>query len=186
MDDSKIIDLYFRRSEMAISATDAKYGTYCQSIAYRILNQQQDSEECVSDTWMRTWNSIPPTRPDCLRTYLGKITRNLALNRLREQQTEKRGGRVVTESLEELRECISDGRLVETAVDEKLLTDSINRFLAGLSQEKRVAFILRYWHMYPANEVARKMQISESKLRTMLFRLRKQLRTHLEQEGIKL
>lgn len=184
MEDSKIIELYFERAEMAISATDAKYGTYCMSIAYRILNQQEDSEECVSDTWLRAWDSIPPTKPNCLRTFLGKITRNLALNRLRDQKACKRGGETKLEPLDELRECVSDGCLVEHVVEQRLLTDSINRFLAELGQEKRVAFVLRYWYMYSTGEIAEKMQLSESKIRTMLFRLRKQLKTHLEQEGL--
>lgn len=186
MDDSKIIELYFQRSEMAISATDAKYGAYCHSIAYRILNQQQDSEECVSDTYLRAWESIPPTYPDNLRGFLGKITRNMALNRLREQSTEKRGGNKLTASLEELRECVSDDNLVENTVEQRLLTECIGRFLAAQTQEKRVAFVLRYWYMYSLKEIAEKLGSSEVKVRSMLFRLRKQLKVQLEQEGVKL
>lgn len=184
MDDNKIIALYFLRSEMAISATDAKYGAYCHSIAYRILNHQQDSEECVNDTWLRAWETIPPTHPDNLRGFLGKITRNAALNRLREQNSEKRGGKVLMESLEELRECVSDGNLVEHTVEQRLLTECVSRFLAAQPQEKRVAFVLRYWYMYSLQEIAEKLGLSESKVRSMLFRLRKQLKVQLEQEGV--
>jgi RNA polymerase sigma-70 factor (ECF subfamily) len=184
MDDSKIIDLYWARSELAISATAQKYGTYCQTIAYRILNQTEDSEECVSDTWLKAWNAIPPARPDCLRAFVGKITRNLALNRLRQDHTMKRGGQVVAIALDELKECVSTGDSPEDALENKRISESVNRFLGTLSTEKRVAFVLRYWYLCPIEEIAQKMNLKEAKLKSMLFRLRKQLKTHLEQEDI--
>lgn len=184
MDDQEIIGLYFARDEQAIVATQMKYGTYCMSIAQRILNQQQDSEECVSDTWMRTWNAIPPGAPEHLRPFVGKITRNLALNRLRSEAAQRRGGGNVVMALEELRDCVPDGSTPEDALEEKLISDAVNSFLGGLPKEKRVAFVLRYWYLYSLPEISEKMGIRESKLKSMLFRLRKELKAHLEQEGI--
>lgn len=186
MDDNEILALYFARDEQAIVATQLKYGTYCMSIAQRILNQQQDSEECVSDTWLRTWNAIPPAAPEHLRPFVGKITRNLALNRLRTESAQRRGGGNVMLALDELRDCLSDQPTPEDALEEKLISDAVNRFLTELPPEKRVAFVLRYWYFYSIPEISEKMNLRESKLKSMLFRLRKELKAHLEQEGIAL
>ena len=184
MDDSEIIRLFFDRSEQAIALTREKYGPYCAAIAYRILSSIEDTEECVSDTWQRAWDSIPPARPTDLRSYLGRITRNLALSRLREARAAKRGGTGVQLALEELGECVSAGDTPEDEILRRQLTEAVNRFLQTLTPEKRAVFVLRYWYLYSGAEIARKTGIRETTVRTMLFRLRKQLKTHLEKEEI--
>lgn len=185
MDDNRIIDLYFSRSEQAVTATQMKYGAYCRSIAERILVQTEDAEECVNDTWMQTWNSIPPNKPDNLRLYIGRITRNLALNHIRGQRTAKRGAGQTELILSELQDCIAEEHSsAEEVLEGKIISDAINSFLEQLAPEKRVVFVLRYWHCYSIADIAEKMQLRESKVKSLLFRLRKQLKNHLEQEGI--
>ena len=184
MDDSEIIRLFHSRSEQAIRECRDKYGPYCTAIAYRILSSIEDSEECVSDTWQRAWEAIPPAEPSDLRAYMGRITRNLALSRLRQAGTIKRGGTSVQLALDELRECVGSGDTPEDALIRKQLSQAVNRFLAELPQEKRAVFMLRYWYLYTCGEIARKTGIRETTVRTMLFRLRKQLRTHLEKEEV--
>ena len=184
MDDEKILDLFFQRDEQAVSLTQMKYGSYCQSIAYRILRQKEDGDECVNDTWLRTWSSIPPARPENLRAYVGKITRNLALNRIRKDSAWKRTGDCVSISLNELSECIADQGNVEEQIENNAVAEGINRFLAELPKEKRVCFVLRYWYFYSIAEIAEKMHMREEKAKSILFRTRKQLKHYLEQEDI--
>ena len=184
MDDSEIIRLFFDRSEQAIGETRAKYGPCCTAIAYRILSSFEDTEECVSDTWQRAWASIPPARPASLGAYLAKITRNLALTRLRETRTAKRGGTSVILALEELGECVPAGESPEDAMLKSQISEAVNRFLAGLTPEKRTVFLLRYWYFYTSAEIAKKTGVRETTVRTMLFRLRKQLKAHLEREDV--
>ena len=184
MDDSEIIRLYFARSEQAIRESRDKYGPYCAAIAYRILSSIEDSEECVSDVWQRAWDAIPPAQPTDLRAYLGRITRNLALSRVREAGAVKRGGTGVRLALDELRECVSDGDTPEDALLRRQISEAVNRFLEALPQEKRAVFVLRYWDLYSSAEIARKTGIREATVRSMLFRLRKLLKTHLEKEEV--
>ena len=184
MDDQQIISLYNQRSEQAIVASQMKYGVYCQSIAYNILRQAEDSEECVNDTWLYTWNAIPPEQPNNLKAYLGKITRNLALTRYRDQHSLKRGGGNVDLALSELQDCIAGAPTPEEHLLDGMLEDSINRFLDKLPKEKRVVFVLRYHYLYTTREISETVGIRESTVKSMLFRLRKQLKTHLRQEGI--
>ncbi len=184
MDDSEIIRLFFDRSEQAIRETQAKYGAYCTAIVYRILSSVEDSEECVSDVWQRAWESIPPARPGDLRLYLGKIARNQALSRLRAAKTVKRGGTSVVLALDELGECVSAGDTPEDAMLRRQLSEAVNRFLEKLPQEKRAVFVLRYWYLYTSAEIARRTGIRENTVRAMLFRLRKQLKSHLEKEEV--
>ena len=186
MDDAEILALYFARSEQAIRETQAKYGWYCSSIAYRILSSLEDSQECVSDTWLKAWDTIPPAKPENLQAYLGKITRNNALHRLRAANTKKRGRDTASIALSELDECVSDGSTPEDDMIRKQLAESVNRFLGTLPREKRVVFVLRYWYMYSTKEIAGKMGMRENTVSSILFRLRKQLKTHLEQEGVAL
>lgn len=186
MNDNEIIELFFSRSEQAILAASGKYGSYCGRIAGNLLHSPQDREECLSDTWLTAWNAIPPTRPEKLGPFLGKITRNLCLTRLRDQGALKRGGGTVQVALEELSECIPGGSDPQAAVEQRELTRILDRFLAGLKQEARVAFVLRYYQAEPVAEVARRLGCTESKAKTMLFRTRKQLHDYLEQEGITL
>lgn len=183
MDDQQIIRLFWNRSESAIRETAAKYGSYCRTIAEHILCNREDSEECVSDTWLRAWNAIPPERPRKLSVYLGKITRNLALDRLKERSAEKRGGDQILLALEEL-----DGFLIGTDDTEQVLdmlaaTDAINHFLASLPKQSRTIFLRRYWYFYSVREIARDCGISASKVKMSLLRSRKKLKIALE-EGI--
>lgn len=144
MDEQQIIELYFARSEEAIAETDKKYGRYCRQLAYNILYNIQDSEECVNDTYLKTWNSIPPKRPNPLKIILGKITRNLALDRYDWSHTQKRGGGDISLSLNELSECIPSAIDTETAIENKELIKELNVFLESLSPETRKVFLRRY------------------------------------------
>ena len=186
MDDKEIIGLYWARSENAVTETARKYGKFCHSIAFHILANREDSEECVNDTWLHTWNAIPPRRPNKLAAFLGKITRNLALNRYEKTSALKRGGGQVPLALEELAECIPDPNTVERQLDDKLLADLLNVFLSGLSPETRRIFLRRYWNLSSVKEIALEYGISESKVKMSLMRTRGKLRSFLEKEGIAL
>lgn len=183
MEDSKIIALYWERSEQALAETARKYGAYCHSIAYRILNDREDAEECVNDTWLRAWNSIPPNRPGLLGAFLAKITRNLSLNRCEKQNAAKRGNGEVPVVLEELEECIPAGAGVEQSVDFKLLTALLNRFLERLDAENRQLFVARYWYLYPVKEIAKQYGMGQSKVKMRLMRMRDELKELLAAEG---
>ena len=186
MDDKQIIDLYWARSESAIAETDKKYGRFCCRIAFNILTNSQDSEECVSDTYLKAWSIIPPKKPVKLSTFLGKITRNLALNRYEKYTAQKRGSGEVPVALDELAECIPDPTSVEQAVDNRILVDKLNMFLEGLPAEARKIFMRRYWEVCSIQEIAKLYGISESKVKVSLFRTRGKLKSYLEQEGITL
>lgn len=186
MDDKEIIDLYWERSELAISETDLKYGRVCNRVAYRVLSNVEDSEECVNDTYLKAWSVIPPTRPVKLMAFLVKITRNLALNRYEKSAAEKRGGGEVNLALDELSECIPDPNSVENQIDNRLLVDRLNEFLEGLQPDARRIFLRRYWEVCSIREIAELYSISESKVKVSLFRTRGKLRSFLEQEGIAL
>ena len=183
MEDKQIVDLYWERSEQAIPETEKKYGAYCYSIAQRILNVKEDSEECVNDTWLGAWNSMPENRPSFLAPYLAKLTRWLSLSRLREKNRLKRGGGEATLAWEELNEQFDSGSNVERDVELKELTRILNEFLHGLDKQKREIFLARYWHMASIGEIAQMSGFSEGKIKTMLFRLRQKLWTELEGQG---
>ncbi len=184
MDDKQIIELYNERSETAISETANKYGRYCYHIAYNILYNAQDSEECVNDTYLKTWETIPPQCPNKLSVFLGKITRNLALNRYKYYTREKRGGGQTFLALDELSECIPAVDNTEQATDEQELIDVLNRFLRSLPTEKRIIFLRRYWYLSSIKEIADDFGISESKVKMTLLRTRNALQQVLEKEGI--
>lgn len=186
MEDQEIIELYWNRDEEAIRATDRQYGSWCRAIANRILNIREETEECVADTYFSVWNNIPPQRPNVFRAWIGKITRNLALSRYRRMTAEKRGGAETALCLEELLECVSGEETPETAVESKHIVGVINRFLAVLPETQRSIFLRRYWYVTPIEEIAETYGMSRSKVTSMLFRQRKQLRAMLEQEGITL
>lgn len=183
MDDKGIIDLYFDRSEKAISETAVKYGKYCFRIAFNILTDKEDSEESVNDTWLAAWNNIPPRVPAILSTFLGKITRNISLNRWKSRRAYKRGGGEVVIALDELDECISTGESAEESFERKELLRSVNRFLAGLPETERNIFVCRYWYLDSIQHIAEHFGFSESKVTSMLHRTRGKLRKHLEKEG---
>lgn len=184
MDDSRIIELYWLRSESAIAETANKYGSYCRYIAYNILRSHEDSEECVSDTYLRAWNAMPPQRPNKLSAFLGKITRNLSLNRLEKQNAKKRGEGQTDLVIEELSECVPSPVSIEKAVDDILLTEILNGFLEGLAEDKRKIFMRRYWYLCSVKEIAADFNMSESNVKVTLFRLRGELKQILEKEGI--
>lgn len=176
MDDKQILDLYWERSEAAISETSKKYGKYCRYIAFNILHNDEDSEECVNDTYLRAWNSIPPNRPSVLKTFLGKITRNLSLDRYELLNAKKRNGGQMSLIFDEIQECIPSLDSTENIVEEIALTDILNRFLSSLSLEQRKIFMRRYWYLSPIKEIATEYGMSESKIKMSLFRSRNELK----------
>ncbi len=186
MEDHQIIGLFFDRSEAAISKVAEKYGRYCHYIAYNILRNEEDSEECVNDAYLRAWNVIPPHRPDNLSAFPGKITRNLALDKYKYCSREKRKRDQPVLSLEELGECIPVGNDVEQIMREKELTEMLNRFLAGLPKRKRQVFVRRYWYFSSVRDIARDCSLSQSNVKVMLLRTRQELKHYLEQEGVEL
>ena len=171
-DDQKIIELYCNRSENAIAETAGKYGRYCTSIAYGILKSREDAQECVSDAYLTAWNAIPPRHPADLGTYLGKITRNLSIDRLR------------TRSLEELEEVVVGSDSPENEAIRKELASSLNRFLGELTVQERYVFVRRYWYLDSLGDIAEKTGFSGSKVASMLFRLRGRLKKQLIKEEL--
>ena len=184
MEDTQIIDLYFARSEDAISETAGKYGDYCQCIAMNILENKEDAEESVCDTWLSAWNHIPPSRPNVLSAFLGRITRNLSIDRWRQRQAFRRGSGRFPLALEELKDCVSgEVSLEEKAIRRETLA-AIERFLSGLSPVERSVFVCRYWYLDTSREIAEKSGFSQGKVRTMLRRLRLRLDAFLKKEGL--
>ena len=184
MNDQEIIALYWAKKECAISATAEKYGNYCYTIAHNILYDHFEAEECVNDTYLGAWNSIPPQRPNRLSAFLGKITRNLALNRYKRKSAAKRGGGQVEIALSELENCIPDIVGVEQMADEAFLVSVINRFLYAQTKTKRNIFILRYWYLNTIRDIADMYGEGESKVKALLFRMRNELKKILEKEEI--
>ncbi len=186
MEDSRIVSLYWERSETAIVETERAYGKYGLAIAKNILGSREDAEECVNDAYMRLWNAIPPEKPSRLGLYLGKIVRNLALNRLKALGTAKRGGGQYPAALDELDHTLTSRDGVEDVMENKRLSSLLKQFLRGLPSEKRVIFLLRYWYFKPVGEVASSLGLSISKVKMTLSRTRKDLQAFLEKEGIAL
>ncbi len=184
MDDKQIVDLYWERSEKAINETAVKYGGYCYSVANNILNNRADAEECVNDTYLSAWNSMPPHRPSVLSTFLGKITRRISIDKWRKSGAEKRGGGQTAVVLDELSECIPDKNSVEHTVDAQILADVINSFVKGLSDKDRHVFLCRYFYLDSVESIAARFGYSQSKVKSMLYRTRQKLRTRLEKEGL--
>ena len=184
MDDKRIVELYFRRDEQALTETQQKYSRYLHRVAHNILQNPQDAEECVSDTYLRAWNAIPPHRPTRLSVYLGKITRRLALDRYAALTADKRGGGTTADILEEWRDALPnvDG----DPADDVAVRDALSRFLRQLPADKRRVFIRRYWYGDPIAAIAADCHSSESRIKMMLSRTRAELKTFLEKEGIAL
>ena len=183
-DDQKIIELYVGRSEQALSETAGKYGRYCLSIAYGILQSHEDAQECVSDTYLTAWNAIPPRRPADLGTYLGKITRNLSIDRLRTRSREKRGGGEAPLALEELEEVVAGSDSPENEAVRKELIAGLNRFLSELTQQERYVFVRRYWYLDSLADIAKNTGFSGSKVASILYRLRGRLKKQLIKEEL--
>lgn len=184
MDDIEIIDLYWNRNEAAITATKEKYGAYLLRIAFHIVSQLPDSEECVNDTYLSAWNSMPPQKPTILQTYLGKLTRRIAIDRYRKNTSAKRGGGEIALSIDELEECLPARTTMEQEVELRRLSAAINDFLRTLSVEKRRAFVLRYWYSLQIKEISSLLGFSETKTANMLSRTRRALKTYLEKEDL--
>ena len=183
MDDRDIIALYWQRMEAAIHETAAKYGGLCYTIAHNILSSREDSEECVNDTYFRAWNAMPPERPHAFRTWLGRITRNLSIDRWKAGRTQSRGAGLEL-LLGELDECVPDSRGPEQAAEEQVLAESISAFLRTQSADNRYIFLRRYWYGEDIAAIARGLGCGESRVKSALFRTRKALRGFLEKEGI--
>ena len=183
MEDKVILDLYFARDELAITETDRKYGGYCYSVANRILCSNEDSEETVSDTYLQTWNSIPPQRPSFLKLFLAKITRNLALNRLQKLSAAKRGGGEVDLVLEELAGCIPGPEQIDDQLNAKELASVIREFLDTLPERDQDIFLQRYFFFDDAEIIASRYKLKRTNVNLILSRTRSKLKAHLTQEG---
>jgi len=184
MDDNAIIALYWAREERALEETSFKYGSYCRNIAYNILSNREDTEECVNDTWLRAWNAMPPQRPGILSAFLGKITRNLSLDRFKLSRAGKRGGGNVPVALEELADCVPGLDSVEQTVAEAELSRTVDRFLRTLPERDCCLFLRRYWYLDSMSDIARRYQMAEGTVKSNLYRTRQKLRGYLEQEGV--
>ena len=184
MDDLKIIELYFERNEQAIKETDAKYGKLCHSIAYNVLHNYEDCEECVSDTYMGVWNAIPPTRPDNFMSFVCKIARNLSLKRLEFMTREKRSADVLL-SLNELAAVLPDERYAPNVSDEDV-GKLISAFLRRQKEEVRTVFIRKYYYFDSIEEIAKHCGFTKSKVKNMLFYTRTKLKDYLIKEGVEI
>lgn len=182
MDDSKIIDLYFSRDETAIEETSRKYGAYCYTVANNILSSHEDAEECVNDAWMRAWNSIPPQRPQVLKLFLLRITRNISLDRLKAVKAKKRGGGETELAIEELSECIpGEGDVIDELIGDEL-SWLIRKFVHSLPDLERAIFVRRYFFLDSVQAVADRYGMSEGSVMTRLSRTRKKLKALIEKE----
>lgn len=184
MSEQEILELYLARNEEAVRKTQEKYGAYCHTIAYRILQDEGESSECVNDTWFQAWRTIPPTIPQSLRAYLAKITRNLSLNRYRRAHQKKREADRMSVCLDELQECIASDMTPEKSVEQSFLGQLISEFLRGLPKEERIMFVRRYFYMDSVAEVAAHLGCSESRVKTTMFRCRKRLQEVLIREEV--
>ena len=186
MEDEKIVQLYWDRDQKAITESATKYGNYCTSIAKNILGNKEDAEECVNDTYLNAWNSMPPHRPNMLSTFLGKITRNLSFNRYKHNHAGKRGGSEISAVLDELSECVSGKENVEQEIEYKELVKTIDSFLDTLSPEKRSIFVCRYWYTDSISEIAKQFNMRENTVSMTLNRIRLKLQKYLIERGYEL
>lgn len=185
MEDIQIVELYWQRDERAVAETERKYGAFCYGIAKNILSIKEDAEECVNDTYHRAWNAIPPQRPVYLRSWLGKIVRNLAINLWERNRAQKRYTGM-TELLAELEECIPSPQTVEQTLEEQELAGHISAWLRTLEQDDRVLFVRRYWEGAELQSLAKERGIPPGKLAQRMYRLRGDLKALLERKGVSL
>lgn len=186
MEDSAIIDLYWGRDQRAVEETAGKYGSFLHSLSWNILRSRGDAEECVNDTYLRAWNAIPPARPAALRAWLGRIARNLSLDRWKEERTQRRGGGAMEVLLGELDDCVPSPHGVERQLEDQEIAALISAFLWRLPAESRVVFLRRYWYGQNLADIAAERGCGVGKVKSSLFRTRKALRACLEEEGIDL
>jgi len=184
LEDCVILDMFFERKESAIEETKCKYGKRLFRTSHNILNNKEDAEECVSDTLMKAWGTIPPNRPVMLGAFLVKIARNLSINKWEAKSAAKRGGGEAHLLLSELEECVPSSTGTEEAYESIQTTEAINSFLSAEKRTARVAFVLRYFHGESIHSICTRFQMSESKIKSMLFRTRQKLKIHLEKEGV--
>lgn len=184
MEDRAIVDLYWQRSDRAISETEAKYGRYCRTVAFNLLNSIEDSEECVNDTWLRAWNLMPDKRPALLSAFLGGITRNLAISMYRRRTSKKRGGGETALALEELSSCIPSDADPQREYESREFARALGRFVSGLPEAERRVFVSRYWYLASLEDISRCAGFSLSKTKSMLLRIRGRLREYLREEGL--
>ena len=182
MEDFQIVDLYWERNENAIRESDVKYGKLLCRVSYSLLSSDEDAEECVNDTYLAAWNSMPSDRPIYLGAYLTKIVRNVSISRFRSKKSEKRGGN--TDMLEELSDCIPDRDSVDSQYENGRLAKALNDFTASLDDEKRAIFIRRYYYSQSVGQISKEMRIGESKIKITLFRIRSSLKNMLEREEL--
>ena len=183
MEDSAIVALYWARDEQAVQETAQKYGAYCHTIAYNVVRNRQDAEECVNDTYVQAWNAMPPQKPTVLRAFLGKITRNLSLSVYRAGMAQCRGGGEIPLALEELSECIGQDNDTERKLEARELGRTLTAFLRTEPRNSRVIFLRRYYHLESSREIAQHLGISDSHVRLQLSRTRKKLKAYLKKEG---
>lgn len=184
MEDQKIIELFNERNEIAILQLSAKYGAYFNTVAFNILKSAVDAEECVNDTLLRVWNCIPPQKPGNLKAFCARITRNLSIDRYDAARAQKRGGGELSVALDELSECIAGD--ADITLGDEGVSQVINRWLEGLDPIKRKLFVRRYFYLDPVKDIAKQYFLSESNVKTTLFRLRESLRDELKKEGIEI
>ena len=184
MEDTEIIDLYWQRDQRAIHETSGKYGGFLTGIAWNILRSHGDAEECVNDTYLRAWNAIPPARPSAFRAWLGRIVRNLSLDRWKQSRTARRGGDGMEVLLGELSDCVPAPHGTEKALEDQEIASLISGFLRRQSTENRVIFLRRYWYGQSLSEIAGALGCGEGKVKSALFRTRRALRVYLEQEEV--
>lgn len=183
MDDHQIVELYWQKNTDAISETAKKYGAYCFTIADHILHSSEDSEECVNDTWLHAWDAIPPQRPNVLRMFLARMTRNLSFDRFRARNAEKRGKGEIALVLEELGECLGGGTDAEAAYEAKELRQSIRRFVRALPERDGNVLVRRYFFAEPIVDIAKRYSLTENNVMVILSRTRRKLKAHLLKEG---
>lgn len=183
MEDEQIISLYLQRDERAIRETEGKYGKSLLLLSKRIVSDEEDSKECVNDTYLRAWNAIPPTVPTHFSAYLSRIVRSVSIDRFRAKKSQRRSANEYTQSLDELNECIAGHETPQDALEIKHLTQVISDYLRSLPKEQRQVFLCRYYFLDPIKRIAQNFHISEAKTKSMLYRLRLGLKEHLEQEG---
>lgn len=183
MDDAAIISLYFERSQSAIKESHSKYGSYCRTISMNILHCREDADECLNDTWMKAWDTIPPQKPCCLSAFFGKIVRNFSLSMWRKKHSQKRKNNETSLCLDELSECIPEQNSGSVAEDLEL-KDALDRFLEALEQNARIIFMKRYWYIIPVKKIAEELSMNEGAVKMSLLRTRKKLRQFLDEEGI--
>ena len=184
MKDHEIIDLYWDRNETAIARTSEKYGSYCHTISFNILNNDEDAEECLNDALLTAWNAIPPAKPRNYCAYLLKLVRNAAFDKFKARKSAKRGGGQTTEALDELSEIFPAADNVETEVEQRELMQAVTKFLEKLPKQQRDLFLCRYWQAASITDLAARFQMTENHVKVTLSRLRKRLETYLREEGL--